>query len=138
MMVVNIPLGIAWFILYRAASISEIFVANVLLGLGVGLMEAPTITYIGEIWFANSISSKSFEIASIYWCFSEPSLRGILLAYSNTSGTLGIFIVYLLNTMMSWRMAALVCMFVPIVSLILLCFVSFFLRSVGCKNVSLQ
>lgn len=51
MMVVNIPLGIAWFMMYRAASISEIYVANILLGLGVGLMEAPTITYIGEIWF---------------------------------------------------------------------------------------
>lgn len=27
----------------------EIFIANVLLGLGVGLMEAPIIVYVGEI-----------------------------------------------------------------------------------------
>lgn len=50
MMFVNIPLVIAWFMMYNANSVWEIFVANVLLGLGVGLMESPIITYIGEIW----------------------------------------------------------------------------------------
>ena len=49
MLIVNLPLIIAWFMLYKASSISEIFIANVLLGLGVGLMEAPIITYVGEI-----------------------------------------------------------------------------------------
>lgn len=50
MMIVNIPSSIAWFLLYRANSVAEIFLANSMLGLSVGLMEAPIMTYIGEIW----------------------------------------------------------------------------------------
>lgn len=49
MLVVNLPLIVAWFMLYKASSVLQIFIANVLLGLGVGLMESPIITYVGEI-----------------------------------------------------------------------------------------
>lgn len=49
MLIVNVPITIAWFMLYYASSISEIFIANALLGFGIGLMEAPLITYVGEI-----------------------------------------------------------------------------------------
>lgn len=51
MLLVNIPLTIAWFMMHNASSVFEIFIANVLLGLGVGLMESPIITYVGEIWW---------------------------------------------------------------------------------------
>lgn len=50
MMIVNIPLLVAWFMMYNASSVWEIFVANVLLGLGAGLMESPVLTYVSEIW----------------------------------------------------------------------------------------
>lgn len=50
MILVNIPFVIAWFMMYRASQIWHIFVANILLGLGVGLMESPVILFIGEIW----------------------------------------------------------------------------------------
>lgn len=50
MLIVNIPHIIGWFMMYNANSIWMIFLANILFGLGVGLMEAPIITYIGEIW----------------------------------------------------------------------------------------
>lgn len=50
MMVVNLPLVIAWFLMYSASSVWQIFIANILLGLGAGLMETPIITYVGEIW----------------------------------------------------------------------------------------
>lgn len=50
MMVVNIPLVIAWLMMYNATAVWHMFVANTLLGLGVGLMESPVITYVGEIW----------------------------------------------------------------------------------------
>lgn len=49
MFFVNIPHVIAWIMMYNAATIGEVFAANVMLGLGVGLMEAPIITYVGEI-----------------------------------------------------------------------------------------
>lgn len=41
MMVVNIPFAIAWFMMYQASHVSHLFIANSLLGLSVGLMEAP-------------------------------------------------------------------------------------------------
>lgn len=41
MMLVNIPYAVAWLMLFMSNSIVEIFVANALLGFGIGLMEAP-------------------------------------------------------------------------------------------------
>lgn len=49
MMLANIPHIFAWIMLFFATSISQVFLASILLGLGVGLMEAPTLTYVGEI-----------------------------------------------------------------------------------------
>lgn len=59
--------------------------------------------------------------------FSEPSVRGIMVAYSSMNVTLGALLVFTLNTFMSWRMVGLVCMFVPILTMIALCFVSNFM-----------
>lgn len=53
MLIVNIPFIIAWFMVYRASSIIEVFIAYALLGFGVGLAEAPIITYIGEITYVD-------------------------------------------------------------------------------------
>lgn len=50
MLLVNIPHVLGWFLLYFATSLPYIFIGFALLGLGVGLMEAPIITYVGEIW----------------------------------------------------------------------------------------
>lgn len=50
MILVNIPHIIAWTMLYFTSSLEEIYIAATLLGLGVGFMEAPIITYVGEIW----------------------------------------------------------------------------------------
>lgn len=58
MQLVNVPLIIAWFMMYNATSVTEIFIADILLGLGVGLMESPIITYIGgEPSFLNKATS---------------------------------------------------------------------------------
>jgi SP family facilitated glucose transporter-like MFS transporter 8 len=58
MILVNIPHIIGWAMLHYASSITEMYIAAILLGLGVGFMEAPIITYVGEI--------------------CEPQIRGIL------------------------------------------------------------
>lgn len=50
MILVNIPHIIAWLMLYQAGSLEEMYIAAILLGLGVGFMEAPIVTYVGEIW----------------------------------------------------------------------------------------
>lgn len=50
MILVNIPYFMGWIMLYRASSVFEVFFAFLMLGLAVGLMEAPIVTYLGEIW----------------------------------------------------------------------------------------
>lgn len=50
MILVNIPHIIGWFMLHFAGSLEEMYTAAILLGLGVGFMEAPIVTYVGEIW----------------------------------------------------------------------------------------
>lgn len=104
MMLVNLPHIIAWTMLYFAQSAEEVFVAAVLLGLGVGFMEAPIITYVGEI--------------------TQPSIRGILIACAGVAVMLGIFIVYMLATLALWRNVALMCLMVPLVTVVAIYFVS--------------
>lgn len=105
MMVVNIPLVIAWFLMYTASGTMQIFIASILLGLGAGLMESPIITYVGEI--------------------CEPTFRGVMIAYTHIGWSLGMILVATLNTLMPWRTVALVCLIIPIFTTIALCLVSF-------------
>lgn len=51
MLIVNVPFIIAWLMMSQATNIVVVFVAYALLGFGVGLAEAPIITYIGEITY---------------------------------------------------------------------------------------
>lgn len=104
MLLVNVPHVAAWALFYWAESVTQMFVAGVLLGLGVGLMESPILTYVGEI--------------------SHPSLRGILLAFSHVTVMVGMFLMYLLGSVMTWRRAAAVCGLVPCVTVVALMFVS--------------
>ena len=94
MILVNIPNIAGWSFLYFANSTSHIYIGGILLGLGVGLMEAPVITYVGEI--------------------SQPAIRGVLLAFSNSSAMFGLFTIYLLGAMTDWRNIASICFFVPV------------------------
>ncbi|PSN58216.1 hypothetical protein C0J52_05971 [Blattella germanica] len=82
MILVNIPHLIGWLMFYFGNSVELLYVASVIMGLGVGFMEAPIITYVGEI--------------------SQPELRGVLTSYSVST----------------WRMAALISAFVPIVTVL--------------------
>lgn len=104
MIFVNIPLIAAWLMLYATTSLSMTFIGIGLLGLSVGLMEAPILTYLSEI--------------------SEPSIRGILMAFSGISATTGIFAVFLLGSLLSWRTVALFCALIPLMTLIAVFFVS--------------
>lgn len=132
MMIVNIPLLIAWFMMFNASTIWEIFVANILLGLGAGLMESPVVSInsmreqINEKfeWFKQFVVFKITYVAEI----CEPSIRGVMIAYTHVGWTLGMLFVSVMNTFMPWRTVGLVCMLVPILTAIALCFVSFFVH----------
>lgn len=129
MMIVNCPLAIGWFIMSQANSVWNIFVAAILLGLGLGLMVSPVVRYVGEIWW--DLTLKYFliliQFKKVVLCFycSEPAYRGIMIAYVNVSVTIGMLLVFVLNTLLPWRTVALVSLFLPILTTIALVFVSF-------------
>ncbi|XP_049886134.1 facilitated trehalose transporter Tret1-like isoform X2 [Pectinophora gossypiella] len=101
--IVNIPHLIAWLLMYYAWNVPVLFIANALLGIGTGIMEAPSVTYVGEV--------------------SEPSVRGILTTLTNGFTSTGMFLAYLLGTVLPWRQAALVSLTVPVATMVLVMFV---------------
>lgn len=68
-----------------------------------GFMEAPIVTYVGEI--------------------CEPSIRGVLTSCAGVAVMLGFSTVYLLGSITTWRITALICCCVPISTAIAICFV---------------
>ncbi|CAK1593814.1 unnamed protein product [Parnassius mnemosyne] len=96
---VNIPHVIAWLLMYYAWNVQSLFIGNALLGIGIGIMESPSVTYIGEV--------------------TDPSLRGFLTTLTNGFTSAGMFVVYLLGTVLPWRQAALVSLSVPLATMAL-------------------
>lgn len=66
---------------------------------------------------------------------SEPKNRGVMIAYTNVCGTLGMSFVYVLNTWMPWRMVGLMCMLIPIFTVFALCFVSIYNPHSVCETL---
>lgn len=62
MFIVNTPHLIAWTLLHYSSTLFEIYAAHALFGFGVGLMEAPIVTYVGEIWYGRNYWIHSNEI----------------------------------------------------------------------------
>lgn len=50
MILVNVPHIGAWLLIHVATNLTQIYTAAIILGLGIGVMETPVVTYIGEIW----------------------------------------------------------------------------------------
>lgn len=129
MLSVNVPFIIAWCLMYQAQSVAVILIASGMMGMGIGLLESPVITYIGEIRYETLQTFKFYSKyrvtrTFIFICiFSEPSLRGILIAYTSAMFSFGMLFVFTLNTLFAWRTVALICMFIPILTVIGLCFV---------------
>uniref|UniRef100_A0A1B0CIY0 Putative sugar transporter n=1 Tax=Lutzomyia longipalpis TaxID=7200 RepID=A0A1B0CIY0_LUTLO len=54
---------------------------------------------------------------------AQPAIRGILTSSAGVAATLGFFIGYLLGTLVTWREAALVCLTIPIFTVVAICFI---------------
>lgn len=87
MILINIPVLVSWYYFYYAKTITELFVANGLLGFASGFLKIPCVTYVGEV--------------------SQPSVRGILVSSSTVSTTIAPLLIFLLATMTTWRNIAL-------------------------------
>ncbi|XP_063242433.1 facilitated trehalose transporter Tret1-like [Bacillus rossius redtenbacheri] len=103
MMLVNIPFLIAWLMFHYASSVAMLYTSLVLTGLGGGLLEAPVLTYVAEI--------------------TQPHLRGMLSATSSMCVILGVFIQFIMGTLMTWRTVAAVNVTFPLIAFVSLCFV---------------
>ncbi|XP_055305851.1 facilitated trehalose transporter Tret1-like [Sitodiplosis mosellana] len=103
MLIVNIPLFIAWYLMYSASSVWQVFFANILLGLSAGLTESTIINYVSEI--------------------CQPKIRGMMMIYTYIGYDVAIIMVATLNTQMSWRLVSMVFMFIPIITAVALFFI---------------
>uniref|UniRef100_A0A6M2DHG4 Putative permease of the major facilitator superfamily protein n=1 Tax=Xenopsylla cheopis TaxID=163159 RepID=A0A6M2DHG4_XENCH len=103
MLLVTLPHIAAWIMMFFATNEAMLFTAAVLLGLGVGFMEAPILTYVGEI--------------------CQPRFRGILTAMAGVSVLLGVFLTYLLGTTWHWTTVGGVLSTVPIITFVAICFI---------------
>ncbi|CAH0394487.1 unnamed protein product [Bemisia tabaci] len=93
LMLVNIPQILGWLMLHSATSVEIMYLAAAIQGLGSGFMDAPVLTYVGEI--------------------CEPSLRGILISYSLQFCSAGFFLQCLLGSVTTWRNVAFISLFFP-------------------------
>ncbi|RVE53403.1 hypothetical protein evm_001973 [Chilo suppressalis] len=100
---VNIPRLVAWITMYYSWNLPMLFIANGLMGMSTGLMEAPINSYVGEI--------------------TEPSIRGALCTVTQFFTAIGVMLMYFMGTVVDWRTAALISIATPIVSMLFILFV---------------
>lgn len=62
---------------------------------------------------------------------SEPSIRGILTACAGIAATLGFFIIFLMGSLMAWRDVAMICLAIPLITMVAVCFVSKFTLTIA-------
>ncbi|XP_074000232.1 facilitated trehalose transporter Tret1-like isoform X2 [Rhodnius prolixus] len=98
MLMVNLPQLIGWILVYYAKSVEMLFAAAVTMGFSVGFMEAPTLSYVGEI--------------------SQPHLRGTLASFTSVYISTGNLIMYLMGTFTDWRSAAAISTAVPVIAFV--------------------
>ncbi|KAJ9579588.1 hypothetical protein L9F63_004773, partial [Diploptera punctata] len=96
MILVNMPFLLGWILYSVSNSVVMLYVTNVILGIGIGFMEAPIMTYIAET--------------------CQPELRGILASMIGVTVQVSFFVVYLLGNVTGWRTAAAISAALPIIT----------------------
>ncbi|KAK9508886.1 hypothetical protein O3M35_006338 [Rhynocoris fuscipes] len=101
MFYLQIPIFIGWILPYFASSVWELYIASSIMGLGIGFMQAPIATYIGEV------------------CL--PRYRGLLACIAYCFLTLGSVAVYAIDVICgNWRHTSLYCAAMPPLTAIVL------------------
>lgn len=135
MMLITLPIFGTFLTLGFVQSYEVICIGFAILGFIFGLKEAPTITYVSEIRYIMLVKSgyktqsklKSKLLCKKYFVthfmcvcknVSEPCIRGNLMAIGPLASSIGLFILYLLGSILSWRHVSLICAVVPIVILV--------------------
>ncbi|KAG8336500.1 hypothetical protein J6590_043064 [Homalodisca vitripennis] len=100
MMFVNVPQFAAWLMLYYATTKLTLFAAVTLLGLSIGFMEAPVLSYIGEV--------------------SEPRLRGVLSTVGGIFFNIGLTLESVIGATTDWRTMVLITSAAPVTAFVAL------------------
>uniref|UniRef100_A0A1Y1M322 Major facilitator superfamily (MFS) profile domain-containing protein n=2 Tax=Photinus pyralis TaxID=7054 RepID=A0A1Y1M322_PHOPY len=100
MIILTVPCVISWISYYLAEESWQIFATLILHGFTNGLVKAPVLIYVAEV--------------------TEPRLRGLLASTTLLSTSIGIFLAFLIGSLLHWRIAALVSCTVPLISVCLL------------------
>jgi facilitated trehalose transporter len=104
LILVNFPQLAAWTILHFASSVTHLFLAMFLLGLALGLMEAPSLSYIGET--------------------AQPKYRGLFSAFTGVFFNLGYMLESVIGSLVTWRTMVLWNVLGPLMSIGFMWFVS--------------
>lgn len=104
MILMNIPEFISWILLYFAKSVNMLYLSAIMMGVSAGFMEAPGLAYIGEI--------------------TEPRIRGQMTSFANINVSVGLLVEFFLGSIVSWRTAVAISAIFPVISIIMISFVS--------------
>lgn len=94
MMLLNVPFLLGWILMCTAPNYGMLCVASVLVGVTIGLTEAPINSYIGEV--------------------CQPEIRGMMTACAGVFYQCGFFLEYLFGSLTNWRTAAGISASIPI------------------------
>ncbi|XP_069673780.1 facilitated trehalose transporter Tret1-like [Periplaneta americana] len=98
MILVNIPFLAGWLLYSFANSVEMLFVANITLGVGIGFMEAPIMTYLGET--------------------CQPEIRAIITSTPGVTCQISVFLVFLMGNLTDWRSVAGISAVMPIITVL--------------------
>lgn len=104
MLLSNVLHLLAWYLLYSAQTVHTLYGASLVMGVGIGFQEAPTLAYLGEI--------------------SEPYLRSTLATLANNHIVVGHLLEFVLGWLFPWKQAILVSCAVPVISAIVISMVN--------------
>ncbi|XP_054266834.1 facilitated trehalose transporter Tret1-like [Macrosteles quadrilineatus] len=95
-MMINLPQLTAWAILYFSSSPTHLYVSIALMGLSIGFLEAPILSYIGEV--------------------TQPRLRGVFSSFMGIFYNAGLMVETFLGASLPWRTMVLWNMIGPLVA----------------------
>lgn len=96
MMLVSVAHLAGWCLMCSAQSANTLYGASLVMGVGIGFLEAPMLAYVGEI--------------------SEPELRGTLATFANAHVVIGNLLEFAFGYLFPWRTAMLVSGSVPVIA----------------------
>nr|BAI83421.1 sugar transporter 7 [Nilaparvata lugens] len=103
MMASTIPQMIGWIVLYYSTSVAQLYAASTLMGMSIGFIEAPVLSYIGEV--------------------TEPRMRGPMSVLGGSFAGIGILIECFFGAMTDWRSACAISATFPVMAFIALSFI---------------